>query len=71
MRTKKKISLTIDVETLEAIEAAAIKGNIAKSQLAQEAFNLWLRQKNEKQMAVGYADMAAEDREFAEMALEA
>ena len=42
MRTKRKVSLTIDEEIYEAIEKASKTLNLAKSQLAQEAFSLWL-----------------------------
>ena len=37
MRTKRKISVTIDAEMFEAIEDAAKTCNMAKSQLTQEA----------------------------------
>jgi hypothetical protein len=44
---------------------------MAKSQLAQEAFRLWFKIKTEESMAAGYVDMAEEDREFADTALDA
>ncbi|MCD6272882.1 MAG: hypothetical protein J7K30_08555 [Deltaproteobacteria bacterium] len=68
MRTKKKMSVTIDVDIFEAIEKAAQACNIAKSQLAQEAFRLWFKKKTEELMAKGYVEMAGEDREFADTA---
>ncbi len=71
MRTKRKVSLTIDEETYEAIEKASRSLRIAKSQLAQEAFNLWLKKETESLMARGYEDMAEEDKAFAELAFEA
>ena len=71
MRTKKKISVTIDAEIFEAIEEAAETCNMAKSQLAQEAFRLWFKKRTEKSMAAGYMEMAKEDREFADAALDA
>jgi metal-responsive CopG/Arc/MetJ family transcriptional regulator len=71
MRTKKKMSVTIDAEIFEDIEKAAEIRNMAKSQLAQEAFRLWLKKKTEESMAAGYVDMAKEDREFADTALDA
>ncbi|MBW2154308.1 MAG: hypothetical protein JRH18_21915, partial [Deltaproteobacteria bacterium] len=43
----------------------------AKSRLAQEAFELWLKKDIEAQMAKGYEDMAREDAEFANTALDA
>jgi len=42
-----------------------------KSQLAQEAFKLWFKKRNEKLMAKGYVEMASEDREFAGTTLHA
>ena len=71
MRTKKKISLTIDAELFEAVDKAAKACNMAKSHLAQEALILWLRKKTEDSMAEGYIEMAREDNEFAEMTLQA
>ena len=71
MRTKKKLSVTIDAEIFEDIEKAAETCNMAKSQLAQEAFRLWFKKKTEESMAAGYVDMANEDREFADTALDA
>ena len=71
MRTKKKMSVTIDAEIFEDIEKAAETCNMAKSQLAQEAFRLWFKKKAEESMAAGYVDMAKEDREFADTVLDA
>jgi metal-responsive CopG/Arc/MetJ family transcriptional regulator len=71
MRTKKKMSVTIDAELLEAIEDVAKTCNMAKSQLAQEAFRLWFKKRTEESMAAGYIEMAMEDREFADTTLDA
>ena len=71
MRTKKKVSVTIDAEIFEAIEKAAEVCNMAKSQLAQEAFKLWLKKRTEESMAAGYIEMARKDREFADTTLHA
>ena len=71
MRTKKKMSVTIDVDIFEAIEKAAEVCNISKSQLAQEAFRLWFKKRTEELMAKGYVEMAREDREFADTTLDA
>ena len=71
MRTKKKMSVTIDSEIFEAIEKAAATCNMAKSQLAQEAFRLWFKKRTEELMAAGYVEMAREDRVFADTAIEA
>ncbi len=71
MRTKRKVSLTIDEDLYAAIDRASKTLNMAKSQLAQEAFNLWLKKETETLMAKGYEDMAKEDKEFADITLEA
>ncbi len=71
MRTKRKISLTIDEDLYAAIEEASAKLNLAKSRLAQEAFRLWLKKETEDLMAKGYEEMAKEDQAFAEVALKA
>jgi len=71
MRTKKKMSVTIDTQIFEAIEKAAETYNMAKSRLAQEAFRLWFKKKTEESMAAGYVEMAGEDREFADTTIDA
>ena len=71
MKTKKKISLTIDSDLYSAIEEAARTFNLAKSHLAQEAFKLWLKNKTEMLMAQGYEDMSAEDKTFADLTTQA
>jgi len=70
MRTKRKISVTIDANILERVEQASETYHIAKSHLAQEAFMLWLKQKTEERMAKGYAEMAKEDKKFVELSFE-
>lgn len=71
MRTKRKISVTVDTEILKAIEEASKTYDMAKSHLVQEAFSLWLRKKTEELMADGYAEMAEEDKKFAELSFDA
>jgi hypothetical protein len=71
MRTKRKVSLTIDEDLYAAIEKASKTLNMAKSQLAQKAFRLWLKAETEVLMAKGYEEMAEEDKAFAEIAFEA
>lgn len=71
MRTKKKVSLTIDEDIYAAIDKASKNLNLAKSQLAQEAFSLWLKKQTEALMAKGYEEMAEEDRDFADVTFEA
>ena len=71
MRTKKKVSLTIDEDIYEAIEEASKTHHIAKSQLAQQAFRLWLKKETEVLMAKGYEEMGEEDKEMADLAFDA
>ena len=71
MRTKRKISVTIDAEIFEAIEDAAKTCNMAKSQLTQEALRLWFKKRTEESMAAGYLEMAREDRECADTTFDA
>jgi hypothetical protein len=44
---------------------------MAKSHLAQEALILWFKKKTEDSMAEGYIEMAREDKEFADITLQA
>ncbi len=71
MRTKKKISVTIDEGLFDSVDQASRRFKVARSQLAQEAFTLWLKKKTETQMIQGYKEMAHEDRETVEFALAA
>ena len=71
MRTKRKVSLTIDEDLYAAIEKASKTLNLAKSQLAQEAFSLWLEKETAALMAKGYEEMAEEDKAFADVTFEA
>ena len=71
MRTKRKVNLTIDEDLYAAIEKASKTLNIAKSQLAQEAFRLWLKKETEALMAKGYEEMAEEDKAFSDVTFEA
>lgn len=71
MRTKRKVSLTIDEDVYTAIDEASKTYRIAKSQLAQDAFKLWLRKETEDLMAKGYEEMNEEDAAMAELAFEA
>ncbi len=71
MKTKKKISVTIDEGLYAAVDQASRRFRVARSQLAQEAFTLWLKEKTESLMAQGYREMAREDEETAERSLAA
>lgn len=71
MGAKGKLSVTIDEEILKAIENASKTYHMAKSRLTQEALNLWLKKRTQELMAMGYTEMAEEDKEFAELSFEA
>jgi metal-responsive CopG/Arc/MetJ family transcriptional regulator len=71
MQTKKKITITIDEGLCEAIDQAAKRFKMARSQLAQEALSLWLKEQTGALMRQGYEEMAEEDRQFFELAFEA
>lgn len=71
MGTKTKLSVTIDEETLVAIDKASKAYHVSKSRLAQEAFKLWLKKQTQELMAKGYEEMAKEDKEFAKLSFEA
>jgi len=71
VRTKRKMSITIDSDVLEAIEKLAESRKVAKSQVAEEAFREWIRKHVEKEMAKGYEEMAREDEEFSALVFEA
>ena len=71
MRSKRKVSLTIDEALYTDIEKAAKTLKMAKSQLAQQAFRLWLKEETEALMAKGYEEMAEEDRAFADLTFQA
>ena len=71
MAIKRKISLTVDETVVREIERISEKNRIAKSRIAQEAFELWLKREVERKMAEGYEEMAEEELESAENKLEA
>jgi len=71
MRTKRKLSITVDYKLLEEMEKASKVHHFSKSRLTEEALKLWFKKNTEELMARGYKEMAKEDQEFAELALEA
>lgn len=71
MRTKRRLSVTIDADLLKAVDEASKNYHMAKSHLAQEAFELWLKKKTEQLMAKGYREMTEEDKELAELSFDA
>ena len=68
---KKKLSITIDEETSIAIDKASKAYHVPKSQLAREAFKIWLKKQTQELMAKGYEEMAKEDKESTELFFEA
>ena len=70
MRTKMRLSLTIDENTYKAVEEAAKTNRLPKSQIAQQAFELWLKKETETMMFKGYEEMWEEDREFTDLVFE-
>lgn len=70
MITKTKVGFTIDEDIYAAIDKASKTLNLAKSQLAQEAFGLWLKKQTESLMAKGYDEMAEEDKALADVTFE-
>ena len=71
MRTKRKLSITVDYKLLEEIEKTSKAHRFSKSRLTEEALKLWFKKNTEELMARGYKEMAKEDQELAELALEA
>ena len=71
MKTKKKVSLTIDESLYNDFENATKTYNKSKSQLVQEALERWLQEATEKSMAEGYQNMAEEDAYFVDLTLDA
>ncbi len=71
MRTKSKLSITIDNKILEELERTTKANKFSKSQLTEEALKLWFKKYSEELMAKGYKEMAKEDQEFVELSLKA
>lgn len=71
MRTKRKLSITVDYKLLEEIEKTSKAHHFSKSRLTEEALKLWFKKNTEELMARGYKKMAEGNQEFTELALEA
>lgn len=71
MKTKRKITITIDEGLYEAVNQASHRFDLARSQLAQEAIYLWMNKKTEELMAEGYRETANEDLTFSKLTIEA
>lgn len=71
MKTKKKLSITIDNNLWEEVEKTSKAKKCSKSRLTEEALKLWFKKEREKLMAKGYKDMAKEAQEFMNLTLEA
>ena len=70
MRSKRKLSITIDNKLLEEVEKTSKTQKFSKSKLTEEALKLWFQKDREELMAKGYQEMAEEDQHFADQALE-
>jgi len=71
MRNKGKLSITIDYKLLAEMDKVSRINRFSKSRLTEEALRLWFKKNTEELMAKGYMEMAEEDRNFAELTLEA
>lgn len=71
MRAKQKLSVTIEKKTLRAIEMASKACSMPKSQVAQDAFRLWLQKRDQELLGKAYDEMAKEDLELAKVAFDA
>ena len=71
MKTKKKLSITIDNNLWEEVEKTSRTKKYSKSRLTQEALKLWFKKEREELMAEGYKDMAREAQDFVGLTLEA
>lgn len=71
MRTKRKLSITVDYKLLEEITKTSKIHQISKSKLTEEALKLWFKKNKEELMVKGYKEMVKEDQKYAELALEA
>jgi metal-responsive CopG/Arc/MetJ family transcriptional regulator len=71
MKTKKKLSITIDNNLWEEVEKTSRTKKYSKSRLTEEALKLWFKKEREELMAEGYKDMAREAQDFMGLTLEA
>jgi len=71
MKTKKKLSITIDNNLWEEVEKTSRTKKYSKSRLTEEALKLWFKKEREELMAEGYKDMASEAQDFMGLTLEA
>ncbi len=71
MLTKRKLSVTVDKNLYNALDKASKEYKKPKSQIAQEALELWLKRQTEALMAKGYEEMQDEDKEIASLTFDA
>jgi hypothetical protein len=71
MRTKRKLSITIDYKLFGEMKKTSKIHHFSKSRLTEEALKLWFKKNTEELMARGYKEMVKEDQELAELTLEA
>ncbi len=71
MRSRLKVTVTIDKAVLEEIDRMATEQKESRSRLIEEAIKAWRQIQIEKELIDGYTAMAEEDLKTAEANLEA
>jgi metal-responsive CopG/Arc/MetJ family transcriptional regulator len=71
MGRRTKVTISIDADALEQLDAISRSQGITRSRLIEDAIRLLRRRLLEEQLAEGYRAMAEEDRECAEAFLAA
>lgn len=66
MANKVKLTVTVDREIAEALDAETKRLKLSRSKLVQEAIKLFERKRLEERMKDGYQETAAENLVFAE-----
>ena len=71
MRRKVKLTVSLDQDLAEALDEMSRQGKKPRSQVVQEALQLWRRKELHEKLAQGYRSTAEENRETAEQNLAA
>jgi len=66
MKTKAKITMSIDSDLAEKLSEIGRKKRVSKSRLVEEALRDWERKLLEEELRAGYTAMADEDASSAE-----
>lgn len=69
MAQKIKVTLSLDEDLVETLDAISRQSKKPRSRVVQEALRLWRRKELQDKLAEGYQVMAEEDRETAEKGL--